>query len=138
MEPLILKNKEVYPLDEILENVLKGSYPAFLELRDNLSGLGIKFEWNYYNDGKAWLCKMLLKKKNLGWVGVFDGFFSTTFYFMEKHLESIADLDITEDIKNDFCQSEFVSKLKPLRFNIHNETQLTDVYTVIEFKKGLK
>lgn len=34
MNALILKDKEVFPTDEVLENALKSSYPAFNKLRD--------------------------------------------------------------------------------------------------------
>ena len=53
MNALILKDKEVFPTDEVLENVLKNSYPAFARLRDELTATDVRIEWNYYNDGKA-------------------------------------------------------------------------------------
>lgn len=39
---------------------------------------------------KALLCKMMFKKKNIGWLYVYDGFFRVSF-FMERHLSVIAD-----------------------------------------------
>lgn len=52
MNALILKDKEVFPTDEVLENALKSSYPAFNKLRDELTATDVRIEWNYYNDGK--------------------------------------------------------------------------------------
>ncbi|MCD8267499.1 MAG: DUF3788 domain-containing protein [Parabacteroides sp.] len=63
MEPLILKDKNVFPTNEILADVLETSYPAFEEFCASAAASGLALEWNYYNDGKAWLCKVLSKKK---------------------------------------------------------------------------
>lgn len=138
METIALKNKDVIPSQEVLESVLQTSYPAFEELINRLSELGIRPEWNYYNDGKVWLCKMLWKKKNLGWLSVWGGFFKTAFYFTEKHLEGIAGLDIAESIKEDFCKAKPVGKLMPMVIEVRKQEQLKDVLTVVRFKKDLK
>ncbi len=138
MEAIVLKDKNVLPTDQVLEAALETSYPAFKELSNELADMELQLQWNYYNDGKAWLCKILNKKKNLGWLSVWDGFFKTTFYFTEKHLERIAELDIAEDIKENFCRTKPIGKLMPMIFSIHRKEQLKDVLTVIRFKKSLK
>ena len=51
-------------------------------------------EWRYYNDGKAWLCKVVNKKKTVFWLSIWEHYFKTSFYFTEKHLESIDALNI--------------------------------------------
>ncbi len=138
METMVLKDKNVFPDEGVLKAALRESYPAFEELSGALSELELKPEWNYYNDGKAWLCKILFKKKNLGWLSVWDGSFHTTFYFTEKHLASIADLDIAESIKEDFCRAKPVGKLIPMIIDVRRKEQLRDVLTLVRFKKGLK
>jgi hypothetical protein len=138
MEAMVLKDKNVFPTEQVLEAALGTSYPAFKELCDALAGMELQPQWNYYNDGKAWLCKMLNKKKNLGWLSVWDGFFKTSFFFTEKHLEGIAGLDIAESVKDDFVRAKPSGKLIPIIFTIHREEQLKDVLTVVRFKKSLK
>ncbi len=138
MEAMVLKDKNVFPTEEVLEKVLEKSYPAFEELGNALAGLGLKLEWNYYNDGKSWLCKMLLKKKNLGWLSVWNGFFKTTFYFTEKHLEGIAGLDIAEQIKENFCRAKPIGKLIPMVIDIRHKEQLKDVLTIIQYKMAVR
>lgn len=71
MQPFALKDKETFPTYEVLRATLKDSYPAFRKLEDNLKDAGISIEWNYYNDEKAWMGKLLLKKKNLEWLHVY-------------------------------------------------------------------
>jgi hypothetical protein len=138
MEAMVLKDKNVFPTEQVLEAALASSYPAFAELCGTLAVMDVQLQWNYYNDGKAWLCKMLLKKKNLGWLSVWEGFFKTSFYFTEKHLEGIAALEIAESVKEEFCRAKPVGKLIPMIFSIHRQEQLKDVGTVVRFKKNLK
>ena len=138
MEKLILIDKNVFPDKEVLKCVLKDSFSRYEEFTDLLSESNITPEWNYYKDGGAWLCKMLLKKKNMGWIAVFDGYFSVTFYFLERHLDAIAALEISEQIKADFSQAKPVGKLIPMRVIVADSLTIKDIATVINLKKGLK
>lgn len=138
MKSLVLKNKEIYPTAEVLENALKESYPSYVEFSNQLIELGMVQEWNYYNDGKAWLCKLLLKKKNLGWLYIYDGYFNISCFFMEKHLAAINDLDIDEQIKATLFQAKPTNKLMPLTVRIKTSGQLPDAIKILLFKKGLK
>ena len=58
METLALRDGDILPTQEVLEAILGSSYPAFEELNALLIAMEIRPEWNYYRDGKAWLCKM--------------------------------------------------------------------------------
>lgn len=114
------------------------SYPAFEELNALLISMEIRPEWNYYRDGKAWLCKMMFKKKNMGWLHVYDGFFRVSFFFMERHLSAIADLNISDYIKEDFYEMKPVGKLLPMSIVVGDKEKLEDVLTVLRFKRSLK
>ena len=138
MEQLVLKDANVLPDSNVLKSVLKDDFSKFEEFSGLLSDLGITPEWNYYKDGGAWLCKMLVKKKNMGWIAVFDGYFSVTFYFTEKHLEAIAGLQISEQIKEDFSTVKSIGKLLPMRIIAADSSSIKDIATVIQFKKSLK
>lgn len=137
-EPLILKDKDVFPTLPVLENVLKESFPAYEEFINRLSDLGFVPEWNYYNDGKAWLCKLLWKKKNLGWLYVYNGYFNISCFFTERHSEAIVNLDIDTQIKNRYFGIESSGKLKPLTIRIESSEQLPDTIKILLFKKEQK
>ena len=137
METLALRDGDILPTQEVLEAVLGSSYPAFEELNALLIAMEIRPEWNYYRDGKAWLCKMMFKKKNMGWLHVYDGFFRVSFFFMERHLSAIADLNISDYIK-DFYEMKPVGKLLPMSIVVGDKEKLEDVLTVLRFKRSLK
>ena len=138
-EKPLLAEGAIYPTDEVLKNVLCESYVVFEELTNKITNdFGLVLEWNYYKDQKAWLCKVLNKKKNIFWLSIWDKFFKATFFFTEKHLEGFSVLDISENIKEDLCLSKPVGKLLPLLLSIDNKEQLDDLLKIITFKKSLK
>ena len=86
----------------------------------------------------AWLAKVVYKKKTILWLSVWKGFFKTSFYFTEKHLEAIAALNISENIKQEFAMAKTAGKLIPMIIDISTDEQLEDLLTVVQFKKSLK
>lgn len=137
---MLLRNAEIYPSEDVLKDALGEVYGVlesfFKTITDNEYGLTI--EWRYYNDGKAWLGKVQHKKKTILWLSVWEGFFKVSFYFTEKHLETIVALDIAESIKEDFCKAKPVGRLIPMIIDIKTDNQLKDLLTVVRFKKSLK
>lgn len=137
---MLLRNAEIYPSDDVLKDVLGELYGVLDSFFKTITyeEYGLTIEWRYYNDGKAWLGKVQHKKKTILWLSVWEGFFKVSFYFSEKHLESIAVLDIAESIKEDFCKAKPARRLIPMIIDINKEDQLKDLLTVVRFKKSLK
>ncbi len=140
MEMQLLRERKIFPSEEVLKTVLGPVYDAWAELEMQVAQgeFSLTLNWNYYNDGKAWLCKVCHKKKTVFWLSVWEGCFKTTFIFTEKHLEGIAKLDIAEKIKEDFCRMKPVGKLLPMLISIDKQEQLADVLKVVKFKKEWK
>ncbi len=138
---MLLRDPELFPSDMVLKDALGNSVYSVLEsfivtITDKEYGLII--EWRFYNDGKAWLAKVVHKKKTILWLSVWEGSFKAGFYFTEKHLEAIAALDISETIKYEFAQAKHIGLLIPMTFEVNEKEQLTDLLTVVRFKKSLK
>jgi len=140
MEGLLLREQEFFPTTDVLQNVLGKVYCVWEELVIQVTQgkFALTLDWNYYQDGKSWLCKVCHKKKTIFWLSVWEGFFKTTFYFTEKHLEGIADLEISEQIKEDFCRTKPVGKLLPMLICIDKQEQLSDLLKIVKFKKEAK
>ena len=140
MKGLLLREQEFFPTTEVLQNVLGKVYCVWEELVIQVTQdkFALTLDWNYYQDGKSWLCKVCHKKKTIFWLSVWEGFFKTTFYFTEKHLEGIADLEISEQIKEDFCRTKPVGKLLPMLICIDKQEQLSDLLKIVKFKKEAK
>ena len=95
-------------------------------------------EWNYYNDGKAWLCKVSYRKKTVFWLSVWDTGIKTSFYFTEKTRQGVLELAISDEIKQRFRNATLIGKLIPLSMTILKEEHLSDLRKIIHYKKTLK
>jgi hypothetical protein len=138
---MLLRDADIYPSDKVLKDVLgEGISGVLNSFLNTITGddYNLTVEWRYYNDGKAWLCKVQHKKKTVLWLSAWEGFFKTSFYFTEKHLEAIAALDIAETIKSDFELAKPSGRLIPMIIDVNSKEQLTDLLTVVRFKKSLK
>ena len=137
MEVQLLREQEIYPSKEVLSNVLGNVYDVWAALEQQVTQgeLSLTLDWNYYKDGKSWLCKVCHKKKTVFWLSVWEGFFKATFFFTEKHLEGLAQLDIAEQIKEDFCRMKPIGKLLPMLITMERQEQIPDLLKIIKFKK---
>lgn len=135
-----MKDPDAYPSNEILRIVLKDIYPAYKETMKQITGAdhGLVPQWNYYKDGKAWLCKVGFKKKTVFWLSVWDGYFKAGFYFVERHCPGILELDIDKSIIEEFKSKKPFGTLFPLAITITAKEQIKDLLAVIEYKKSLK
>jgi hypothetical protein len=136
MESIVLKDPAIYPDKSVLQKALAGSYPAFEELIKIITEkeYGLIPEWRYYNDGKAWLCKVVQKKKTIFWLSVWEGYFRAAFYFTEKSGAAISSLDIDPDIKKSFSSAKPIGRLIPLAFTIRETNHLKDLLKVVTYK----
>ena len=137
MEVQLLREQEIYPSKEVLSNVLGNVYDVWAALEQQVTQgeWSLTLDWNYYKDGKSWLCKVCHKKKTVFWLSVWEGFFKATFFFTEKHLEGLAQLDIAEQIKEDFCRMKPIGKLLPMLITMERQEQIPDLLKIIKFKK---
>ena len=136
----LLNDKNVPVTDEVLRMTLGKSFPVYQKMMETITGpeYGLAPEWRYYNDGKAWLCKVAYKKKTIFWLSAWDGFFQTSFYFMERHCQSIAELDIDQQIKDQLKSAKPFGTLFPVTIKMNSGEQIGDLLKIIEYKKNLK
>jgi len=140
MDRPMLNDKDQYPDDGVLARHLGKAKPAWDAFAaDIAAGLGEgSLEWRYYNDGKAWLCKVVHKKKTVCWVSVWDKFFKTAFYFTAKNDKDIEALPIPADVKDAYRAHEPIGKLKPLVVEVRTKKALGSVSVLVKYKSGLK
>jgi hypothetical protein len=96
------------------------------------------YEWRYYHDGKAWLCKVQKKKRTIVWMSAWKGYIQATIYFPDKYLEKLYQLDLTEEMKNIIMSTKNVGKSKPCIFEIKDENVFMDFSKVVNLKIACK
>lgn len=140
MERPILKDPNVTPSGDVLENVMGKNYPSFEKLIAAITTeeIGLDPQWNYYKDGGAWLCKIVHKKTTVIWLSIWEDHFKLAFYFNERTAPGVYELDIPQDIKDRFAEAEKGKKFKPLVIDVREEIELGVVLLLIEYKKKAK
>jgi len=140
MEKPLLRDPQVIPTNEVLEQSLGNSYPSFSQLMSVISDskYGLVANWNYYKDGNAWLCKVVHKKKTIFWLSVWDNYFKISFYFTEKNCSGLFDLAIDQAIIDNFNNQKPIGKLIPLVMDIDRPELLSELLKIVEYKMSLK
>ena len=134
----LLKDPDVFPSAEVLEKVLDTKYPIFEEFISTAESEEFKLipNWRYYNDGKAWLCKITFKKKTVVWLSVWPDCFKLGFYFTEKTGAGIPELKIDDSIKEFYLNHKPIGKLKPIVIEVKTKSQLVGINTLVKYKIG--
>jgi len=131
-EVLLLTDPMTNP-NNVLEGILGKKYKTFKSFVSRINEINLVLEWNYYNDQKAWLCKVLNKKKNICWLSVWNTGFKLTFYFSEKTIDGVDELEIDNEIKKTAKEMKPVGKLRPLIFLVNNKI-INDSIKLLEYK----
>jgi hypothetical protein len=129
-----LTDENTFPSESILKKVLGRSYDAYLELLNLYDSNDLAYEWRYYRDGKAWLCKVQKKKRTIVWMSAWKGYMKAAIYFPERYMDDILKLGISDDTKNKIMKTKNVGKSKPCIFEIRNKKALRDLEQVMKFK----
>lgn len=94
--------------------------------------------WNYYNDGKRWLFKMVLKKKTIFWATVLEDAFRITFYFGDKAEPVIVASDLTEEAKQQFLNGPRYGKIRAITTTMNDLSDIETVKKLIAIKVKMK
>ena len=137
-ENLRLTDPDIYPDEMVLKAALGSSYDAFLELMKLYENNEMVYEWRYYSDGKAWLCKVQFKKRTIVWMSVWKGYAQATMYFPLRYLDDILGLKISAETRESIMNTKNVGKSKPCTFEIRNKKILNDFEEVMKFKMVAK
>ena len=146
---LQLRDPEVTPTNEILEQILGNSYAAYEMFQDTLPNLEMEQAWQWYTPHKAWFAKgqhfwttprETKKEKNLYWLYIYDGHFSVAVWFKEKNRAEILSAAVSEKTKQLIQDAETMGKVLtfPVLFDITATHELADIYTLLDCKKRLE
>ena len=132
----LLKDPNTELTDEFLAVALGDSYTTWSEFIEKLPSCDIALEWRHYKDG-GWLAKAVHKKKTIFWGSVSEGFFTISFNFAEKpHLRAgVQELNISDDVKSNLVSTP-KGKSFSIIINVSNQSQLSDIYELIDYKKS--
>ena len=129
-----LRDAKVYPDEKVLMGILGASFSAYSELLKLYEANGLVPEWRFYNDGKAWLCKVQKKGRTIVWMSAWRGYMKATVYFPERHLDALYGLDISGERKLKIRETKNTGKSKPCVFEIRDTDVLPDFAKIMLLK----
>lgn len=129
-----LRDESIFPSDEILQRVLGKSFAHYRELLDLFEKNGMLWEWRYYRDGKAWLCKVQKKGRTIVWMSAWKGYMQATVYLPEKLIRGVYKLKVSQQAKDTIRKTTNVGTSKPCIFKIRSRRALQDIDKVMQYK----
>lgn len=137
---MLLRDPDTIPSEQVIEKALGHNlFEIYTSLINTVtSDFNLVYEWRFYKDGNAWLCKITGKKKTIFWLSAWEQFVKTSFFFTEKTRAGIDVLAINPEIKTAFDNIKPVGKLIPLIIDISQKSQLADFIEILKYKISLK
>lgn len=129
-----LRDESVYPNEDVLRATLEKSFDSYIMLLELFKNSDMSYEWRYYRDGKAWLCKVQKKKRTIVWMSAWKGFMQVTIYFPEKYIDEVYKLNISQELKEKISTTKSVGKSKPCIFEIKDTNLFSDFEKVMNLK----
>lgn len=133
-----LTDESVFPDENVLRPILGKSFNGYRALLNLFNQNEMGYEWRYYRDGKAWLCKVQKNKKTIVWMSAWKGYMKATLYFPDRYCDQIYALNISEETKEIIRKTKNVGKSKPCIFEIRKMQDLADFNEVMQFKIKIK
>jgi hypothetical protein len=136
----MFSDKEIKPTEELVFSIIKEKKNLWHDLMNNVheNYPASSGDWHYYNDGKQWLFKMVLKKKTLFWLSLFEDTFRITFYFGDKALPVIEESNLPESIKNDFKTGKKYGAIRGITVLVNDESDVASIQKLIDIKSKMK
>jgi hypothetical protein len=136
----LLTDKQTYPTDDLIFSIIGDNKIHWQSIMTYMSqnykdSMG---QWNFYNDGKRWLFKMVHKKKTIFWAGIFTDTFRVTFYLGNKAETIIENSDLPKSIKEEFKTAKRYGLIRPVSFIIKDKTDVDNVLKMIAIKSKIK
>jgi hypothetical protein len=138
-ETMVLSDKNIIPTDDYVFSLL-GEKKSLWQtiITESLEKYDATGTWNYYNDGKQWLFKMVRKKKTVFWSGIFPDTFSITFYFPDRAEVLIDASDLHATIKDGFKAAKKYGAIRPVSIKVFEHSDVENVLRLMEIKSKIK
>jgi hypothetical protein len=139
-ENLVLSDKQIIPTDDYIFSIIGEKKILWQTIMNYVSEnyKDISGSWNYYNDGKQWLFKLVQKKKTIFWAGILKDTFRVTFYFGDKAEPLIDASDLPRNIIDDFKNGKRYGKIRAISIKMSDLTDVEYVKKIIQIKTKMK
>ncbi|MGB4585718.1 MAG: GNAT family N-acetyltransferase, partial [Rectinemataceae bacterium] len=126
------------PLNGSLAEALGGdASSAYEELFGRLSmdHPGIVEQWSYYRDAKCWLLKVSSDHTTIFWLGVYRGYFRTTFYLKPDAADAVSAARLPEASKTQYANSKG-RRFHGISIDVRVGEDIGHFFTLLSIKLG--
>jgi hypothetical protein len=129
-EDLVLTDKQIIPTDDYIFSIIGDKKILWQNIMNFVSEnyKDISGSWNYYNDGKQWLFKLVQKKKTIFWAGILKDTFRISIWFSDK----------AESIKDDFKKEKKYGSIRAVSIKLYDLADVDNVLMLITIKQNIK
>jgi hypothetical protein len=135
-----LNNKNVVPTDDLIFSVIGDKKLLWQRIMQYVSGShnDATGGWNYYNDGKQWLFRLMHKKKTIFWAGLVDDTMRVTFWLGDKAEPEIEASPLPPSLKDEFRNAKKYGLVRPVSIFLNEHADADNVITLISLKLKIK
>jgi len=140
LDSIMLTDRDIYPTDDYIFSIIGEKKSLWQNIMSHMSSnyKDSEGQWNFYNDGKRWLFKMVYKKKTVFWAAILEGTFKVTFYFGKKAESLIENSDLPVKIKEEFKTAKSYGLIRPISFIVKDNNDLDNIFKLAAIKSKLK
>lgn len=135
-----LNDKNIIPTDELIFSVIGDKKILWQRIMQYLAGnySDISGSWNYYNDGKQWLYKLMRKKKTIFWAGLFDDTLRVTFWLSDKAGPLVEASMLPPSLKFEFINAKKYGLIRGVTILLNEQADADNVLTLVSIKLKIK
>jgi Protein of unknown function (DUF3788) len=135
-----LNDKNIVPTDELIFSVIGDKKLLWERIMQYVSGSlsDATGTWNYYNDGKQWLFRLMHKKKTIFWAGLVDDTMRVTFWLGEKAEPVIEASLLPPSLKDEFRNAKKYGLIRPVSILLNEHADADNVITLVSIKQKIK
>lgn len=132
----LFTDKSIKPNSQRLSKALGPSYRSWIEIRESLEREYGKLteEWKYYGGSSGWTLKMLLKKRNLFFLGPCDGYFRIAFVFGDRAVAAVEDSDLPTKLIKELQNARRYMEGRGLRVEVKKRADIANILKLVAMK----
>jgi hypothetical protein len=139
-ELLILSDKNIIPTDDLIFSLI-GDKKVFWQLMMKSASeifTDVSGSWNYYNDGKQWLFKLVSKKKTILWAAIQEDTFRVTFWFGDKAQDLIESSVLPGSVKQGFRTAKRYGAIRAVTIKMEEQADIDNIAVLLTIKQQIK
>ncbi|MDU5333368.1 DUF3788 family protein [Enterococcus sp.] len=138
MKPILKDQSEFPTIENLAKHLSTKDLTLYRQLLDEIHKFSYKEDWNYYKDGNNWLSKILFKKKNLGWISIWETGIKVSVFFGERIWPQLVAHELFSKLEANGASIDKTGKLNAVLVPIKDEESLQTAIELVNLKKSIK